>query len=123
MKGIINIGILAHVDAGKTTITENFLFISNAINDLGSVNQGSSVSDSMSLEKERGISIRSSSISFLWKNYTINLIDTPGHTDFSAEVERALVVLDGVILVISAVEGVQSHTITLWEGIKQSGTP
>lgn len=123
MKGIKNIGILAHVDAGKTTITENFLFLANAIKSLGSVDQGSSVTDSMSLEKERGISIRSASVSFIWKDYTINLIDTPGHTDFSAEVERALAVLDGVILVISAVEGVQAHTITLWEGIKNSGIP
>lgn len=123
MKGIKNIGILAHVDAGKTTITENFLFLTNAIKSLGSVDQGSSVTDSMSLEKERGISIRSASVSFTWKDYTINMIDTPGHTDFSAEVERALAVLDGVILVISAAEGVQAHTITLWEGIKQSGIP
>lgn len=123
MKGIKNIGILAHVDAGKTTITENFLYLSNAIKSLGSVDQGSSITDSMALEKERGISIRSASVSFSWQDYTINLIDTPGHTDFSAEVERALSVLDGVILVISAVEGVQSHTITLWEGIKQAGIP
>lgn len=123
MKGIKNIGILAHVDAGKTTITENFLYLSNAIKSMGSVDQGSSVTDSMTLEKERGISIKSGSVSFNWKDYTINLIDTPGHTDFSAEVERALAVLDGVILVISAVEGVQSHTITLWEGIKQAGIP
>ena len=80
---------MAHVDAGKTTITENFLYLSNAINSLGSVDQGSSVTDSMTLEKERGISIKSASVSFNWKDYTINLIDTPGHTDFSAEVERA----------------------------------
>ncbi len=123
MKGIKNIGILAHVDAGKTTITENFLYLSDAIKAMGSVNHGSSVSDSMALEKERGISIQSVSVSFSWKDFTVNLIDTPGHTDFSAEVERALAVMDGVILVISAVEGVQSHTITLWEGIKKSGIP
>jgi len=123
VKGIKNIGILAHVDAGKTTITENFLYLSNAIKSMGSVDQGSSVTDSMALEKERGISIKSASVSFNWIDYTINLIDTPGHTDFSAEVERALAVLDGVILVVSAAEGVQSHTITLWDGIKQAGIP
>ncbi len=123
MNKIKNIGILAHVDAGKTTITENFLFIANSIKSVGSVDKGSSVSDSMALERERGISIRNSSVSFTWKNTTINLIDTPGHADFSAEVERALAALDGVILVISAVEGIQSHTITLWETIKQMGTP
>ncbi|MDB4303816.1 TetM/TetW/TetO/TetS family tetracycline resistance ribosomal protection protein [Desulfosarcina sp.] len=123
MSKIKNIGILAHVDAGKTTITENFLFIANSIKSVGSVDKGSSVSDSMALERERGISIRNSSVSFIWKNITINLIDTPGHADFSAEVERALAALDGVILVISAVEGIQSHTITLWETIKQMGTP
>ncbi len=123
MKRIKNIGILAHVDAGKTTITENFLYVSNAIKAKGSVDQGSSISDSMWLEKERGISIRNSSVTFNWHASTINLIDTPGHADFSAEVERALAALDGVVLVISAVEGVQSHTITLWESIKQMGTP
>lgn len=123
MKQIKNIGILAHVDAGKTTITENFLYLANAIKAKGSVDAGSSISDSMSLEKERGISIRNASVSFQWKGCTINLIDTPGHADFSAEVERALSVLDGVILVVSAVEGVQAHTITLWESIKQIGTP
>jgi len=122
-KRIKNIGILAHVDAGKTTITENFLFIADAIKSLGNVDQGSSVTDSMSLEKERGISIRSAGVSFTWEGVSINLIDTPGHTDFSSEVERALAVMDGVILVISAVEGVQSHTITLWEGIKRSKLP
>ncbi|MFC2106771.1 GTP-binding protein [Bacteroidota bacterium] len=123
LKGIINIGILAHVDAGKTSITENFLFHSRAIKSMGNVDQGSSVTDSMELEKERGISIRSASVSFKWKDHTINLIDTPGHTDFSSEVERALSVLDGAILLISTVEGVQAHTLTLWEGIKNAGIP
>ena len=118
---IKNIGILAHVDAGKTTITENFLFLSKAIKNKGNVDNGTSITDSMDLEKQRGISIRSTSVSFNWKDYTINLIDTPGHSDFSAEVERALAVLDGVVLVVSAVEGVQSHTITLWYAIKQMG--
>jgi len=123
LKKIKNIGILAHVDAGKTTITEHFLFLSGAIKSIGNVDKGSSVSDSMALEKERGISIRSTGVSFDWQDHQINLIDTPGHADFSAEVERSLAVMDGVILVISAVEGVQSHTITLWEAIKKRGLP
>ncbi len=123
LKNITNIGILAHVDAGKTSLTENFLFLSGAIKNPGSVDLGSSVTDSMELEKERGISIRSASVSFTWKNLQINLIDTPGHTDFSSEVERALSVLDGAILLVSAVEGVQAHTITLWEGIKKREIP
>ena len=118
-----NIGILAHVDAGKTTITENFLFLAKATKAKGSVDKGSSITDSMSLEKERGISIRAASVSFTWGNFMINLIDTPGHADFSAEVERALAVLDGVILVVSAAEGVQSHTLVLWEAIKQLNVP
>nr|NQU93149.1 TetM/TetW/TetO/TetS family tetracycline resistance ribosomal protection protein [Bacteroidota bacterium] len=112
---IRNIGILAHVDAGKTTITEGFLFLAGAITKAGNVNQGSTISDNLDIEKQRGVSVRAACISFGWKGHQINLIDTPGHADFSSEVERALEVLDGVILVISAVEGVQSHTHTLWE--------
>lgn len=122
-KKIKNIGILAHVDAGKTTITENILFLANAIRQQGSVDQGSSVSDSLQVEKERGISVKASSLSFEWEEYTINLIDTPGHVDFSAEVERVLAALDGVILVISAVEGIQAHTLTLWEAAKTMNLP
>jgi ribosomal protection tetracycline resistance protein len=120
---IKNIGILAHVDAGKTTITENMLFMAGAIRQQGSVDQGSSVSDFLEVEKERGISVKSASLSFDWKDQTINLIDTPGHADFSAEVERVLSALDGVILVISAVEGIQAHTITLWDAVKTLNLP
>lgn len=120
---IKNIGILAHVDAGKTTITENMLFLAGAIRQQGSVDQGSSISDSLDVEKDRGISVKASSLSFDWKDHTINLIDTPGHADFSAEVERVLSILDGVILVISAVEGIQAHTLTLWEAIKSLNLP
>ena len=120
---IKNIGILAHVDAGKTTLTESFLFLAKAIKQKGNVDQGSSVTDSLDVEKERGISVRAASASFLWNNYQINLIDTPGHADFSAEVERALSVLDGAILIISAAEGVQAHTFTLWEALKSMKIP
>ena len=120
---IKNIGILAHVDAGKTTLSESFLFLANAIKLKGNVDHGSAVTDSLEVEKERGISVRAASASFLRNGYQINLIDTPGHADFSAEVERALSVMDGAILVISAAEGVQSHTITLWEALKSMKIP
>ncbi|RLD52285.1 MAG: GTP-binding protein [Bacteroidetes bacterium] len=115
---IINIGIVAHVDAGKTSITEQFLFKSGAIRKLGSVDKGTSQSDSLAVEKERGISVRSASASFEWTDIKINLIDTPGHVDFSAEVERSLRALDCAILVLSAVEGVQAHADTLWKALR-----
>ncbi len=120
---IKNIGVLAHVDAGKTTLTESFLFLANAIKQKGNVDQGSAVTDNLEVEKERGISVRAASASFFWNDYQINLIDTPGHADFSAEVERALSVLDGAILIISAAEGVQAHTFTLWEALKSMKIP
>jgi len=119
----INIGILAHVDAGKTTLTEHFLYNSGAIRTLGSVDKGSTNTDSLTLEKERGITIKAASTSFVWKNNKINLIDTPGHVDFSSEVERALCVIDAAVLVVSAVEGVQSHTINIWESLRKLNIP
>ena len=119
----INIGVLAHVDAGKTTLIEHFLYQSGAIRTLGSVDKGSANTDSLSLEKKRGISIKTAAASFYWKNTKINLIDTPGHVDFSSEVERALCVIDVAILVISAVEGVQSHTINIWESLQKLKIP
>ncbi len=120
---VLNIGILAHVDAGKTTLTEHFLFNSGAIRTLGNVDHGSTNTDSLPLEKERGISIKAASTSFVWYNTKINLIDTPGHVDFSSEVERSLCVIDAAILVISAVEGVQSHTLNIWESLKNMQIP
>lgn len=120
---IINIGILSHVDAGKTTITENILFETGAIRSKGSVDQGSATTDSLTVERDRGISVKAASVSFEWKNKQINLIDTPGHADFTAEVERCLNILDGAVLVISAVEGVQSQTYLLFEALKQKGIP
>jgi len=119
----INIGILAHVDAGKTTLTEHFLYNSGAIRTLGSVDKGSANTDSLALEKERGISIKAATTSFEWKNTKINLIDTPGHVDFSSEVERALCVVDAVILVVSAVEGVQAHTLNIWDSLQELQIP
>jgi len=122
-KPTINIGILAHVDAGKTTLTEHFLYNSGAIRTLGSVDKGSTSTDSLDLEKERGISIKASTTTFEWKDIKINLIDTPGHVDFSSEVERALCVVDAVILVISAVEGVQAHTLNIWDSLQELEIP
>ena len=119
----INVGVLAHVDAGKTTLTEHFLYNSGAIRTLGSVDKGSTSTDSLALEKERGISIKAATTSFEWKDAKINLIDTPGHVDFSSEVERALCVVDAVILVVSAVEGVQAHTLSIWDSLKELQIP
>ena len=123
MQKILNIGILAHVDAGKTTLTEQLLFHSGAIQTLGNVDKGSTISDSLALEKQRGITIQNTSVGFDWGQTRINLIDTPGHMDFSAEVDRAISVLDAVILLVSAVEGVQAHTLNIWESIKDLGLP
>ncbi len=119
----LNIGILAHADAGKTTLTEQILFASSAIKSIGSVDKGSSVSDTLKVEQERGISILSSNISFTYNNRIINLIDTPGHIDFSSEVDRSLGVLDLAILVISAVEGIQGQTIRIWECLNERNIP
>ena len=110
-----NLGMLAHVDAGKTTLTEDMLFLSGSIRAIGNVDKGTSLSDGLQVEKQRGISVRASTLSFAWKDVQINLIDTPGHVDFCAEVERSLRVLDGVVLVLSAVEGIQAQTASIWE--------
>ncbi|MFZ4741590.1 MAG: GTP-binding protein [Bacteroidales bacterium] len=122
-KNIRNIGILAHADAGKTTLTEHFLFASGATKKLGSVDSGTTQTDFLNVEKERGISVRSANTSFVWDDIQINLIDTPGHVDFSADVERILRVIDGAILVVSAVEGIQAHTETLWSALKANKIP
>jgi ribosomal protection tetracycline resistance protein len=123
IKNIRNIGILAHADAGKTTVTEQFLFVSGTSKKLGSVDNGTTQTDSLNVEKERGISVRSSNTSFEWEGVRINLIDTPGHVDFSADVERNLRVMDAAILVVSAVEGIQAHTETLWSALKSNSIP
>lgn len=123
MAKIRNIGILSHVDAGKTTITEQFLFLAGAVKSPGDVNKGTTTSDGLKIEQERGVSVRASELSFKWKDCRINLVDTPGHADFSAEVERSLQIMDGAILVISAVEGLQAHTWALWESLKERKIP
>ena len=120
---IINLGILAHVDAGKTSITEHLLFKAGVIRSLGSVDKGTSQTDWLPIEKERGISVRAASASFVWNDTQINIIDTPGHIDFSAEVERVMPALDAAILVVSAAEGIQPHTETLWLAAKALQLP
>jgi ribosomal protection tetracycline resistance protein len=119
----LNLGILAHVDAGKTSLSERLLFENCLIQTLGSVDKGNTQTDSLTLEKERGITIQSAVVSFNLKNLKINLIDTPGHADFVAEVERTLNILDAVILVISAVEGIQSQTRILTQVLKKLKIP
>lgn len=109
----VNLGILAHIDAGKTTLTERLLFNAGVISDPGSVDKGSTQTDSMDLERRRGITIRSAVVSFPLRDLTVNVIDTPGHSDFISEVERAVAALDGAIVVVSAVEGIQPQTRVL----------
>jgi elongation factor G len=109
-----NIGIMAHVDAGKTTTTERILYYSGVTSRLGNVDEGSTVTDWMEQEQERGISITAAATTFGWRGCVVNLIDTPGHVDFTMEVERSLRVLDGAIAVFDAVEGVQSQSETVW---------
>src|SRR5581483_8374211 len=120
---VLNLGILAHVDAGKTTLTERLLYTAGAIGALGSVDAGTTVTDSLALERQRGITIRSAVASFAIGDVAVNLIDTPGHPDFIAEVERVLAVLDGAILVVSAVEGVQPQTRILMRALQRLRIP
>lgn len=120
---IINIGILAHVDAGKTTLTERILFETGVIKAVGSVDKGTTQTDTMELEQARGITIKSAVVSFQLHELKVNLIDTPGHADFVAEVERSLGVLDGVVLVVSAVEGVQPQTRRLARAVRAANLP
>ncbi len=111
---IRNIGIIAHIDAGKTTTTERFLFYTGKTHKIGEVDEGTAVMDWMDQEKERGITITSAATTCFWKGFKINIIDTPGHVDFTAEVERSLRVLDGAIGIFCAVAGVQPQSETVW---------
>ncbi|HZZ89250.1 MAG TPA: translation factor GTPase family protein [Caulobacteraceae bacterium] len=119
----LNLGILAHVDAGKTSLTERLLFEAGVIDAVGSVDAGDTQTDTLALERARGITIRAAVVSFAIGGTTINLIDTPGHPDFIAEVERVLALLDGAVLVISAVEGVQAQTRVLFAALQRLGVP
>ena len=109
-----NIGIIAHIDAGKTTTTERILFYTGRTYRIGSVDDGTTVTDWMAQERERGITIVSAAVTAEWKGYQINIIDTPGHIDFTAEVQRSLRVLDGGIVIFDAVQGVEPQSETVW---------
>src|SRR6187551_986678 len=119
----LNLGILAHVDAGKTPLSERLPYTAGAIDHVGSVDAGTTQTDSLELERERGITIRSAVASFLVGDLAVNLVDTPGHPDFIAEVERVLSVLDGAVLVVSAVEGVQPQTRVLMRALRRLRIP
>jgi len=119
----LNLGILAHVDAGKTSLTERLLFAAGVIGQIGRVDDGSTQTDTLALERQRGITIKAAVVSFPLDDVTVNLIDTPGHPDFIAEVDRALSVLDGAVLVISAVEGVQPQTRILMRALQRLRVP
>jgi len=117
------LGIVAHVDAGKTSLTERLLFEAGVIDAPGSVDAGTTRTDSMELERRRGITIRAAVTSFALGDLVVNLVDTPGHPDFIAEVERSLGVLDAAVLVLSSVEGVQPQTVVIWRALQRIGVP
>ena len=118
-----NIGIIAHIDAGKTTTTERILFYTGKTHRIGSVDDGTTVTDWMEQERERGITIVSAAVSAVWKDHLINIIDTPGHIDFTAEVQRSLRVLDGGVVVFDAVQGVEPQSETVWRQANRYGVP
>jgi elongation factor G len=123
MDNIRNIGIMAHIDAGKTTMTERILFYTGKVHRLGDVDHGTAVMDYMPQERERGITIQSAATTCIWKDHQINVIDTPGHVDFTAEVERSLRVLDGAVAVFCAVGGVEPQSETVWHQADRYGVP
>ena len=123
LERVRNIGIAAHIDAGKTTCTERILFYSGVVHKMGEVHDGAAVTDWMAQERERGITITAAAISTTWDDHRINIIDTPGHVDFTIEVERSMRVLDGVIAVFCAVGGVQPQSETVWRQADRYSVP
>ena len=120
---IRNIGVFAHVDAGKTTLSERMLVHAGAVSQAGSVDDGTAHTDTLPIERRRGISVKATCVRLQWKGMDINLIDTPGHTDFSAEIERSLWALDGAVLLADAVEGVQPQTEVLFHALHEQHVP
>src|SRR5512143_2242131 len=118
-----NIGIMAHIDAGKTTLTERILYYTGRIHRMGEVHEGAATMDWMDQERERGITITSAATTCFWKEHRINIIDTPGHVDFTVEVERSLRVLDGAIAVFCGVGGVEPQSETVWRQADKYGVP
>lgn len=123
LEKIRNFGIAAHIDAGKTTTTERILFYTGKTHKIGEVHDGAAVTDFMDQERERGITIQSAAVTAQWKGHQVNIIDTPGHVDFTVEVERSLRVLDGVVAVFCAVGGVQSQSETVWRQANRYEVP
>src|SRR5574344_1968008 len=123
LERIRNIGIAAHIDAGKTTTTERVLFYTGKIHKIGEVHDGAAATDWMEQERERGITITSAAVTSFWNNHQINIIDTPGHVDFTIEVERSRRVLDGAVVVFCAVGGVQPQSETVWRQAHQYKVP
>jgi len=118
-----NIGIIAHIDAGKTTVTERILFYTQKIHRIGEVHDGAATMDWMEQEQERGITITSAATTCIWDKHQINIIDTPGHIDFTAEVQRSLRVLDGGVVVFDGVAGVEPQSETVWRQADRFGVP
>ena len=123
IKKLRNIGIMAHIDAGKTTTTERILYYTGRVHRMGEVHDGAATMDWMDQEKERGITITSAAVTADWNDHQINIIDTPGHVDFTVEVERSLRVLDGAVAVFCAVGGVEPQSETVWRQADKYGVP
>src|SRR5262245_13438190 len=123
LKRVRNIGVIAHIDAGKTTTTERILYYTGMVHKIGEVHHGAATTDWMPQEKERGITITAAAITAEWRDHQINLIDTPGHVDFTAEVQRSLRVLDGGVVVFDGVAGVEPQSETVWRQANQYNVP
>src|SRR5262245_34640221 len=123
LERVRNLGVVAHIDAGKTTVTERFLFYSGRIHKIGEVHTGDTQMDWRAEERERGITITAAATTFKWRDHELHLIDTPGHVDFTIEVERSLRVLDGAVVVFSAVDGVEPQSETVWHQADKFGVP